>query len=91
MDPWVDIADGDLTGDGIVDAADAQVVITSWGPVDPPGDPADFNMDGWVDAWDAQVVVANWGGTPQVSEPDATGLAVGLVVALVLLVVAIRS
>lgn len=53
---------GDLNGDGLVDAMDAEILFSGWGTI-PPGDPiADTNGDGLVDAADASVVFTNWTG-----------------------------
>lgn len=66
---------GDYNADGAVDAADATILFTNWGPV-PPADPfVDVNRDGVVDAAEASVVFQNWTGdlSPQsLPEPSST-------------------
>ena len=52
--PW------DLSGDGIVGAADLLVLLTQWGG---PGS-ADFDGDGNVGAEDLLVMLVNWGPCP---------------------------
>ena len=53
--PW------DLSGDGIVGAADLLVLLTQWGG---PGS-ADFDGDGNVGAEDLLVMLVNWGPCPK--------------------------
>lgn len=53
---------GDLTGDGVVGAADLVRLISMWGPCAPTAPcPADFNADGVVDSVDLATLLANWG------------------------------
>jgi hypothetical protein len=49
----------DLTGDGVVDAADLAQLLADWG--DCPGCPADYTADGTIDAADLGELLANWG------------------------------
>lgn len=51
---------GDLTADGLVNAADLAPILASWGVVG-ASLPADLNGDGVVDAADVTVVLAEWG------------------------------
>jgi hypothetical protein len=60
----------DLTGDGVVDAADLAQLLAQWGPCAPsppaplPGGercPADYTADGIVNAADLGELLANWG------------------------------
>jgi hypothetical protein len=57
---------GDASGDGKVDAADAQLLATNWGLSSGAGwGNGDFNGDGQVNAADASILAANWGyGVP---------------------------
>ena len=49
----------DLTGDGVVDAADLAQLLADWGAC--PGCPADLDGDGTIDADDLAELLANWG------------------------------
>ena len=49
----------DLTGDGVVDAADLAQLLGDWGAC--PGCPADYTADGIVNAADLAELLANWG------------------------------
>ena len=49
----------DLTGDGVVDAADLAQLLADWGTC--PGCPADYTADGIVNAADLGELLANWG------------------------------
>jgi hypothetical protein len=49
----------DLTGDGVVDAADLAQLLADWG--DCPGCPADYTSDGTVNSGDLAELLANWG------------------------------
>ncbi len=49
----------DLSGDGLVNAADLAVLLGAWGPN--PGHPADFNGDGVVNAADLAQLLGTWG------------------------------
>jgi len=49
---------GDLSGDGVVDAADMAVVLNNWGMVTATGD---VNSDGVVDGTDLAELLNNWG------------------------------
>lgn len=49
----------DLTGDGVVNAADLAQMLGTWGPC--PGCPSDFNGDGLVDAADLANLLGAWG------------------------------
>lgn len=59
--PW------DLTGDGVVNAADQAELLGSWGPCPPaPADcPADFNDDGVVNAFDLGILLGALGPCPE--------------------------
>jgi hypothetical protein len=48
---------GDLTGDGVVDAADLAVLLGQWGT---PGPAADLNNDAIVDGGDLAVLLGAW-------------------------------
>ncbi len=50
---------GDLTGNGVTDAADLASVISAWGG--PGFSPADLNWDGNVDASDLAILISFWG------------------------------
>jgi hypothetical protein len=69
------ILQGDLNGDGIVDAADAGILFANWGG---PG-PSDLNGDGVVDAADAGMLFANWdaptGSTSDLNDDGAVDAA----------------
>ena len=54
-----DILAGDITGDGIVNAADLGLILSSWGPC-PPSCTGDLNGDGTVNAADLGLLLANW-------------------------------
>ena len=49
----------DLTGDGVVDAADLAQLLADWGTC--PGCPADYTADGVVNAADLAELLSNWG------------------------------
>ncbi len=49
----------DMSGDGIVNAADLAELLGAWGPN--PGHPADFNGDGVVNAADLAQLLGAWG------------------------------
>lgn len=53
---------GDITGDGVVSAADLIAVLSQWGPCPAPPTtcPADVNGDGVVSVVDLLVVIQNW-------------------------------
>jgi hypothetical protein len=53
--------EGDVNGDGYVNAIDLYAVIFAWGTDDPD---ADLNDDGWVDVFDLIEVLRNWGMCP---------------------------
>jgi hypothetical protein len=48
---------GDLNGDGIVNAADLNILLAAWGTDSPI---ADINEDGIVNAADLNILLANW-------------------------------
>jgi hypothetical protein len=48
---------GDLTGDGLVGAADLTVLLSAWGT---RGSPADLNGDGVVGSADITVLLSAW-------------------------------
>lgn len=50
---------GELTGDGVVDAADLAVLLGAWGPC--LGCAADFDQSGGVDASDLGILLGAWG------------------------------
>ncbi len=50
---------GELTGDGVVDAADLAVLLGAWGPC--PGCDADFDGDALVGGPDLAVLLGAWG------------------------------
>ena len=50
---------GDITGDGIVDAADLGLLIAGWGPCAPVC-PGDLTGDGKVDAADLGLLISLW-------------------------------
>lgn len=54
--PWTPINPYDLTGDGLVNAADLSVLLGEWGG---PG-AADFDASGTVNAADLSQLLANW-------------------------------
>ncbi|TVQ33093.1 MAG: hypothetical protein EA376_03295 [Phycisphaeraceae bacterium] len=62
---------GDLTGDGLVGAADQAQLLGSWGPCPPAPQPcpADLNGDGVVNAADLAILLGNWTQSP----PDDGG------------------
>ena len=49
----------DLTGDGVVDAADLAQLLADWGAC--IGCPADYTADGIINAADLAELLANWG------------------------------
>jgi len=51
----------DLTGDGLVDTADLQVVFMEWGR---NGSTADLNGDGVVNSGDMAMMLGSWGACP---------------------------
>jgi autotransporter-associated beta strand protein len=77
---------GDATGDGQVDAADAQKLALNWGIASGAGwEDGDFNGDGAVNAADASIMAANWGfGASEaagVPEPGTLVLLLGFILA----------
>ncbi len=56
--------DGDLNGNGLVNAADLAALLGAWGPN--PGHPADFNFNGVVNAADLAVLLGAWGPCSEV-------------------------
>lgn len=56
----VNVALGDLSGDGVVDGSDLAVVLGSWGM---SGTTGDVNGDGFVSADDLAILLGNWGAT----------------------------
>ncbi len=63
----------DITGDAVVDRADATAIRAAWGPC--PGCPADLNGDHIVGAADHLLLLANWGPAAAAALPppyDAT-------------------
>jgi len=82
------IIPGDSTGDGVVNADDADELAQKWGQYVGEGGFAecDFNGDGLVNAADAAIQVANWGyGTTEgaaVPEPGALALLLATTVLL---------
>jgi hypothetical protein len=76
---------GDASGDGIVDAADAQALATNWGVSSgATWAMGDFDGDGVVGAKDASIMAANWGygtgeaGGASVPEPSVFVMLVSL-------------
>ncbi len=57
-----DTCPADLTGDGMVNAADLALLLGAWGPN--PGHCADFNNDGAVNAADLALLLGSWGPCP---------------------------
>jgi uncharacterized membrane protein len=55
----VEPSSGDVNGDGLVNTDDLLLVISSWGPCEPPCD-ADLNGDGMVGTDDLLAVLAGW-------------------------------
>ena len=57
------VLEGDLNGDGFVNASDLDLIRANWGNTVQPGDllSGDANADGTVNAADLDVVRANWG------------------------------
>ena len=55
----LDICTGDLSADGMVDAADLAELLAAWGPCG--GCPADFDGNGDVDAADLAELLSTWG------------------------------
>ena len=51
---------GDVDGDAVVDVNDLLGVLERWGPSQPAGWDADFNLDGAVDVSDLLLLLANW-------------------------------
>lgn len=54
---------GDLNGDGQVDAADLQLLLTAWGKCDEETEPCltDFDCDQHVDGMDLAALLEGWG------------------------------
>lgn len=57
--PCPEACSSDLSGDGIVNAADLADLLGAWGPN--PGHPADLDGNGQVDAADLATLLGNWG------------------------------
>lgn len=55
---------GDLNGDGIVDSADLNILLSNWGCIAPPACLGDLNNDGVVDSSDLNILLSNWGPCP---------------------------
>lgn len=54
---------GDITLDGVINAADLGALLGAWGDCRTPNNcPADLNNDGTVDAADLGILLGNWGG-----------------------------
>lgn len=54
---------GDITLDGVIDAADLGALLGAWGGCRTPNScPADLNNDGTVGAADLGILLGNWGG-----------------------------
>ncbi len=51
----------DVTGDGVVDAADLAIVLGAWGETGPVGTGGDVDRDGDTDAADLAAVLGAWG------------------------------
>jgi hypothetical protein len=51
----------DLTGDGVVDAADLSILLGNWGPWQPTSPDTDFNDDSMTDAADLSILLGGWG------------------------------
>ena len=60
---YTDTYPGDLSGDGIVDIVDLNIVLIHWGWVVIPGDRSygDANGDGYVGIIDLNSVLIDWG------------------------------
>lgn len=56
----VNVALGDMTGDGVVDGQDLAIVLGNWAMTGVTGD---VDSDGFVDASDLAIVLGNWGAT----------------------------
>ena len=70
---------GDLTGDGLVNSADLDIVRSQWGLTVTPGDlgAGDANGDGIVNSGDLDMIRSNWGqGTAVAVAVPESGLAV---------------
>ncbi len=57
--PPIDLAPGDIDGDGAVNGSDLAILLGDWGP---GKSPADLNGDGNVDATDLALVLGAWTG-----------------------------
>ena len=57
----VNLAAGDLNGDGVVDVSDLLILLGAWGPCSGGSCDADLNDDGTVDVSDLLALLANWG------------------------------
>ncbi len=57
--PPIDLAPGDIDGDGAVNGSDLAILLGDWGP---GKSPADLNGDGKVDATDLALVLGSWTG-----------------------------
>ncbi len=64
---WIDCPggiSGDLNGDGVVGILDLLILLTTWGPCDPPCPPAclaDIDASCTVDILDLLILLASWG------------------------------
>ena len=67
------VLQGDLNGDGFVNASDLDLIRANWGNDVPPGDllSGDANGDGTVNADDLNVIRANWGAVAAADAADA--------------------
>lgn len=54
---------GDANGDGVVDFADLNIVLSNFGDTGAPGDPGDLNGDGVVNFVDLNLVLSGFGST----------------------------
>jgi len=51
----------DITGDGVVDAADLAMLLGAWGSTADPCSLVDLDHDGTIDAKDVAIVLGQWG------------------------------
>ncbi len=76
---------GDATGDGMVDAEDAERLASNWGQSGATWRMGDFNGDGIVGPADAIILAANWGygvgEAASVPEPSTSALLLALLLA----------
>ena len=57
-----EIAYGDFNLDGLINAVELSIILSSWGSINPPL--GDLNGDGIINAADLAALLARWGSVP---------------------------